>query len=130
MTTEELADLPAPPELLEDPPDRPPGRRGVDVLRRLERDGIIRILDIVDVDVLRAAAGIDHPLTAIRELTSRVLDHGTALKIVAANATPDVTGQVDRALLRLVEAVERLEQAATGEVSDRTRVAIDLLLSR
>lgn len=127
---EELTDLPAPPELLEDPPGRPPGRRGIDILRRLERDGIIRILDVVDVDLLRAAAGIDHPLTAIRELTARVLDHGTAIKIVAVNASGDVAGQVDRALVRLVEAVERLEMASTGEVSDRTRLAVDLLLSR
>lgn len=131
MTDEELTDLPAPVEVLEDPPDQPPGRRGVDVLRRLERDGIIRILDVVDVDLmLRATVGLDNPLTAIRELTSRVLDHGTAIKIVAANASGDVAGQVDRALVRLAEAVERLEAAATGEVSDRTRLAIDLLLSR
>lgn len=130
MDHEELTDLASPPEVLEDPPERPPGRRATDILRRLERDGIIRILDIVEVDMLRAAVGLEHPLVAIRELTSRILDHGTAIKIVAANATPDVAGQVDRALLRLVEAVERLECAATGEISDRTRLTIDLLLSR
>lgn len=125
---------------------RASSRSADQVLEDLEADGILTRLDRPPL-MLGAghvlAAGHDASACStclmatggtveqVRTIVDQLVDRGLALRMVALEADGETAGQIDRAIARLVEVVDRLaDLLPPSDLTDRTLASIAILEDR